>query len=198
MEKYKCPKCKKEFEYSKFSCARYLFTSDTQVTYLYLKNLGCNPDLNKEFYKYLDQSRVKCNNCIRIFAKKEYDKYERKKKRQNKWGQKRRKDNINYRMRGNLNSILYEALKNNSKSEKVKELLGCTSGELKQHLEDQFQSGMSWENYGNGRDGWEVDHIKPYSLFDMSKESKQRECFHYTNLQPMLIGDNRKKQAKYE
>lgn len=55
--------------------------------------------------------------------------------------------------------------------------------------------GMTWENYGY--DGWHIDHIKPISLFDLTKESEIRAACHYTNLQPLWAEDNMKKGAKY-
>jgi len=75
-------------------------------------------------------------------------------------------------------------------------LVGCTIGELRTWLEDQFTVGMSWENYGEG--GWHVDHIKPLSLFDLSKEEEQRKACHYTNLQPLWATDNLSKGNKYD
>ena len=49
---------------------------------------------------------------------------------------------------------------------------------------------MAWDNYGTGQNGkgtqeWQIDHIKPCASFDLSKESEQKKCFHYTNLQPL-------------
>jgi len=54
---------------------------------------------------------------------------------------------------------------------------------------------MNWNNYGYY--GWHIDHIKPCSSFDLSKDLEQRKCFHYTNLQPLLAKDNLEKGAKY-
>lgn len=44
----------------------------------------------------------------------------------------------------------------------------------------------------------EIDHIKPCKLFDLTKEEEQRECFHYTNCQPLWWYDNNKKGATYQ
>jgi hypothetical protein len=52
---------------------------------------------------------------------------------------------------------------------------------------------MTWDNYGS----WHIDHIKPCSLFDLSKVSEQLECFHYLNLQPLWAKDNLQKSNKY-
>ena len=73
-------------------------------------------------------------------------------------------------------------------------LVGCTLDELKNHLEKQFTKGMTWKNY-NYR-GWHVDHIIPCSSFDLIDPEQQKECFHYTNLQPLWGKDNIKKSNK--
>ena len=66
------------------------------------------------------------------------------------------------------------------------ENLGCTYGELKEHMESQFKDGMTWENYG--LEGWHIDHIMP-----LSKGGSN----HYTNLQPLWATDNISKGAKW-
>jgi len=90
------------------------------------------------------------------------------------------------------------ALKRNSalKSGKTFDLLGCDITTLKQHLEAQFQPGMTWENYGFNT--WHIDHIRPCASFDLTDPEQQKQCFHYTNLQPLWAKDNLKKQAKFE
>ena len=45
---------------------------------------------------------------------------------------------------------------------------------------------MSWDNHGE----WHIDHIKPISLFDLTKIEEQQICFHYTNLQPLWAKEN--------
>lgn len=69
------------------------------------------------------------------------------------------------------------------------ELIGCELSTLKEHLESQFKPGMSWENYGD----WHVDHIRPCSSFDLTKNEEQQKCFHYSNLQPLWAHENLKK-----
>ena len=71
-------------------------------------------------------------------------------------------------------------------------LVGCTPNFLKGYLEAKFTDGMSWDNYGD----WHVDHIKPCSSFDLTKDEEQRECFHYKNLQPLWGPDNLAKGSK--
>jgi hypothetical protein len=74
------------------------------------------------------------------------------------------------------------------------ELIGCTKDELRTYLEGLFLEGMTWENYGK-RGGWQIDHIKPCASFDLTNQDQQKECFHYSNLQPLWADDNLKKHS---
>lgn len=74
------------------------------------------------------------------------------------------------------------------------DFIGCSIDDLKLHLEKQFVDGMNWENYGD----WHVDHIRPCCSFDLTDPEQQRECFHYTNLQPLWATDNLSKGGRYE
>jgi len=62
------------------------------------------------------------------------------------------------------------------------------------HLERQFDRSMSWDNYGSY---WHVDHIIPCDAFDLNKESEQRICFNWQNLQPLEGGENIRKSNRF-
>ena len=109
---------------------------------------------------------------------------------------KRRKTDIGFKILTNLRCRLYKAVKNGSKAKRTLELLGCTVEHLKQYLKSRFTEGMSWDNYGLY--GWHIDHKTPCANFDLSKESEQRACFHYTNLQPLWAEENHKKSNKLD
>lgn len=99
-----------------------------------------------------------------------------------------------FRLERNLRKRVYRALRGHIiKSDRTVALIGCSFAALRIHLARQFQSEMSWENYGPV---WHVDHIKPCAKFDLSDPAQQRECFHYTNLQPLRALDNLRKGAK--
>lgn len=99
------------------------------------------------------------------------------------------------RLANNLRTRCIHALKGAYKVATTMKLLGCSVDFLREHLEKQFLPGMSWENYG--RAGWHMDHIKPCDSFsDLSDPAQQRECFHFSNLQPLWAIDNIKKGNK--
>ena len=138
----------------------------------------------KKYYK-LNKEKIKNNNSIYRNNNKE---------KRNKRDRKRHNDNIKIRLRQNLKTRINDNMKNRVKSDNTLSLIGCTIIELKSYLENKFIDGMSWENYGK----WHIDHIKPCAKFDLSLDSEQRKCFHYTNLQPLWASDNCSKQDKYK
>jgi hypothetical protein len=77
------------------------------------------------------------------------------------------------------------------------EILGCTYEELEQYIIDKLALDMTFENYGK----WEIDHIIPISVFDFNKYNDEIDnnisrCFHYSNLQPLWMPENREKSNK--
>jgi len=105
-----------------------------------------------------------------------------------------------YRLKDNLRSRLNKAIQGDYRAGSAIRDLGCSIEKLKQHLESQFQSNMSWDNYGR-KDGircWHVDHIKPLDSFDLSNPEDLRYACHYTNLQPLWADENLKKSSKNE
>lgn len=103
-------------------------------------------------------------------------------------------DNV-FRIQENLRGRVYKALRGLSKkTARTIELLGCTIEELKIYISKLFRPSMSWDNYGM----WHLDHIKPCSTFDLTKEDEQKKCFNYKNLQPLWADENLTKNDKYE
>ena len=147
----------------------------------------------------------KCNNKIHYQNHKEYYRKKSKGRRNNpklksalreyntQWTRERRKIHIETRIKGNLRSRLRDAIKGRRKSATTIKLLGCTWDVYKAYIENLWATGMTWENYGRGKGKWNIDHIKPLSLFDLEKPEEQANAFHYLNTQPMWETDNFKK-----
>jgi len=108
----------------------------------------------------------------------------------------RRKDDINFKILCNLRTRNNMALRHNIKKGHTLVLLGCTIDQLKRYIEKQFIFGMNWDNYGFGKDKWNIDHIIPISNFDLKDIEEQKKACYYTNLQPMWQTDNLRKSNK--
>lgn len=83
-----------------------------------------------------------------------------------------------------------------NRASKYNVYLGYTWADLRDHLEGQFTPAMSWENWG---DVWELDHIKPVSLFQYESldDPLFRECWALSNLRPLPREENATKGAKH-
>jgi hypothetical protein len=53
---------------------------------------------------------------------------------------------------------------------------------------------MNWDNYGSY---WDIDHIKPCTLFNLSDPEQQKMCFNYQNTQPLPKIENQRKNRFY-
>jgi len=150
---------------------------------------------------------TKCKNCSKAYNREQYNKHKTKILQQKKEYHKeninkrnsrdrdRRKTDNKFRLKCNLRSRICHAISGIVKSKRTTELVGCSIDDLKLHLEKQFVDGMNWENYG--LHGWHVDHIRPCCSFDLTDPEQQRECFHYTNLQPLWAKDNLAKGGSF-
>jgi len=113
-----------------------------------------------------------------------------------------------FKLKKLLRNRINKAIFNKNITFKTTELIGCSLIQFKLYLESQFKPEMTWENYGNI---WEIDHKIPCALFDLTDIEQQKQCFHYTNTQPLFktteiaksfgyINEmgNRNKSNKYE
>lgn len=82
------------------------------------------------------------------------------------------------------------------KTDKTAKMLGYTVKDLRAHLEEYFESGMSWENYGNKADQWSIDHTRPISRFPAAATVKEINAL--SNLRPMWHTQNCSKKNKWE
>lgn len=82
--------------------------------------------------------------------------------------------------------------KNFTKRNRTFDIIGCSPEFLKEHIENQFTEGMSWELLGQRI---HIDHIIPLSSAN-TEEEIYKLCY-YTNLQPLWAEDNLKKGSKF-
>jgi hypothetical protein len=107
-------------------------------------------------------------------------------------------NNKDYLVRARIANRIYDALKavKARKNMRTLDYCGCSVAFLMNHLEAQFAPGMSWDNYGE----WHIDHIRPCASFtNLGIDiEEQKQCFHYTNLQPLWAEDNLRKSDKWD
>ena len=82
-----------------------------------------------------------------------------------------------------------------SRSAKSLSLLGCPPNEAYDYLVSKFTDDMTEEAFSKGE--IHIDHIRPVASFDLEDPEQLKQCFHYTNLQPLWASDNFKKSDKW-
>ena len=151
--------------------------------------------------KWLEKNKIEYKETCRLWRSKnkkhQYKKqkqwqkknleYFRKRNREYK-AQKRQDDPI-FRITSNLRTRVRKAIKGINKSQTTIGLLGCSIEQFKNYIEKQFKKGMTWNNYGK----WELDHIKPWCSFDLTYPEQQKQCFNYSNTQPLWRKEHRLK-----
>ena len=100
----------------------------------------------------------------------------------------RRRLNPKEKLISNFRMAIYIALKGLRKRKSTFDILGYSREQLVSHLEKQFISGMSWENYGD----WHIDHIIPLSQFCFytANDEAFKHAWHLSNLRPLWAKDN--------
>jgi hypothetical protein len=90
-------------------------------------------------------------------------------------------------------SAIARCLRN--KTDRTAKLLGYSVEDLRAHLEDNFEDGMSWNNYGKKNDQWSIDHTRPISRFTPTSTIKEINAL--SNLRPMWHTKNCSKKNKW-
>ncbi len=153
------------------------------------KTKKCKNCKNKIEKMKNDLDRDKYNKRMSIWREKNKECINSRKRELEK---KKRDKDPTYRLRHNMSTRLYLAVK--KKYGNTFELVGCSKEDLCSYLESKFLEGMNWKNYGQ----WHVDHIIPCASFNLDDPEQQKACFHWSNLQPLWGIDNMKKGAKIQ
>jgi hypothetical protein len=155
--------------------------------------------------KYKEENREKIKEANRKYCENNKEEIRRKKKIYKEKNRERllkvrrekerelRKNPI-YRAGKSISKGIYDSLRSANLSKNKRhweDITGYTYQDLKKHLENLFQQGMSWDNYGY----WHIDHIIPQSFFKFKSinDVEFKYCWSLNNLQPLWAEDNLKK-----
>ena len=160
-----------------------------------------NPEAKRELDRQYRQANwgkllVRKNAYERNRRASDPEYMQRRRESQNRCWRRRWDSDPQFKMACVCRSRLHDVLGRKEKAANSRELVGTDWAGLVAHLEAQFLPGMSWENYGY--ETWHVDHIRPCASFDLTDPEQQRQCFHYTNLQPLWAKDNLSKSARLD
>lgn len=170
----------------------YLEKNPHMVSSVRLKKYRENPEFVE---KEKERGRLYYqNNLEKIREKRKlyyHNNKEQERKKSNEWKRNKLKIDPLERIKKNIRDRVREYLTGENKSKRTFDIIGLDKENFKSYIENKFTDGMSWENYGD----WHLDHIKP--LYLAENEEDLLKLNHYTNLQPLWVEDNLKKNRKY-
>jgi len=79
---------------------------------------------------------------------------------------------------------------NTSPSKRILKYIGCSPDEYRNYINSKKFADMTEYNFGTV---WQLDHIVPVELFDLTNENDLKVCFNYLNVFPMYSMDNKAK-----
>jgi hypothetical protein len=198
----KCTKNKDGLQYRCIECEK-----KNQKEW-YLKNKKSHDEKNLKKYhsnkpyhlQYSANYREKNKEKISNYQKQLYLKNkEIKLKQSREWIKINFKNDPIFKLKCVTRTLIYKSFKRglngiHVKGKKTEQILGCTINEFIQHLPNQFTEGMTFENHGQGKGYWNIDHIIPIS--SAKTEEEIYKLNHYTNLQPLWWEENMAKGSK--
>lgn len=146
----------------------------------------CRQNVSRKYYK--NNSKAIKKKWLNYYYSHKKEIFEKRKPKQSN----RLKSDPLFMLKRRLRNRLYYALQKKSwkKNTQFSEYIGCSLEQLKEHIEKQFVTGMSWANQGE----WHIDHIIP---LDSAKTPEELYVLsHYSNLQPLWAKDNLSKGTK--
>lgn len=135
---------------------------------------------------------------------KEYSSRPENKKRRNERLRKRLEEDPVFKLRCGISRDINRALRKSGgqKDGPSWDYLPYSPDELKVHLEthDEWEDWMTWDDYGNGPNCWNIDHIIPQSLlpFDSYEHPNFLKCWKLENLRPLCAIKNIKKSNRVD
>jgi len=182
------------------------------------KEYDAKPE-NKERKKEYDarpENKEKHNQSVRKYAtkpenkerkkqnNKEYNARPENKIKTNQQRKERCQTDFCYKLRKCISNAIWKGLKKNYGSKRGSSILSklpYSMQELKQHIENLWESWMNWENHGPydpNRKTWQIDHIKPHSSFHYENMDCEefKKCWALSNLRPLESLANIKKGNK--
>ena len=148
--------------------------------------------------------RKECKECRNAKVRKHNKQYWKDNKKditikRTIYKRERYKNNPMFKLNVCISAAIRGSLYNSSKNGHHWEgLVGYTLQDLREHLESQFQSGMTWDNHGIH--GWHIDHIIPKASFNFItyEDPEFLKCWALDNLQPLWAEDNLRKGTKVQ
>ena len=86
---------------------------------------------------------------------------------------------------------IFKSIKGMTKQTSTRGILGIDIDTYRKWIEFQMTPDMTWDKI-------EIDHVKAFCMFDVSKEEELKEAFNWKYTEPLLEQDHLQKGTKYK
>jgi hypothetical protein len=181
---------------------------NNRVNYGLIKKLDCKtcgknlPYTSFLFCKTTRGRQKECKQCASLRNKNKYNPELRKQKRKSNYISKfRTLIGVQIKRDLTLQAKKYrEDLSIPAIWKHIEEKLGYNAEDLCNHLKNQFEPWMRWDNHGRGNHGqfWQIDHIVPRSslVFESLDDPNFAKCWALENMRPLCQHKNRLRYYK--
>jgi hypothetical protein len=179
--------------------------------------LCMNPIVSKNNQQYYENNSEKIKNNNSVYYNNSKDKLREKSIKRAKLWNSQNKEKVKIsrkkhnnkpvrKIRNNIGRMVRGILESNGVKKNWSSFLDYVDysvDELKNHLEKQFESWMTWDNYGkydiktwNDTDqstwAWQIDHIIPQSIlpYVSMRDKNFKKCWALNNLRPLNAKQN--------
>lgn len=125
---------------------------------------------------------------------------ERKKENDKNWRENNKehiqyykRNTVQYKIRDKWSKRLWALIKKGHWSSETADVVGIEKKQMLMWLEFQFDTNMTYENYGTY---WQIDHVTPCYMFDLEDDAQLRKCFSWKNTRPLQKTKNLSKGKK--
>lgn len=164
------------------------------------RTCGKNLPYTSFLFSPAGRGRIKdCKPCVALIHKRRYDPELQRQKRINNYISKFRtligvqiKRDLSMQAKKYREDISIPVVWNY-----IEENLGYSAEDLCNHLEDQFEPWMRWDNHGRGNHAqfWQIDHIIPRHtlVFESIDNPNFEKCWALENMRPLCQHKNKKR-----
>jgi hypothetical protein len=88
-----------------------------------------------------------------------------------------------FKLKRNLRGTFAKFVGGKCKTSRLARYLSIPYEEFRVFIENQFNGRWTWDDYGI--EGFHIDHIVPFAIFDILNEEEMFLCWNYRNFQPL-------------
>ena len=150
--------------------------------------------------EYYEKNKANINKRNNEYYEKNKEKIRAKRKQYYEENRARINEQQRARFHNNIQVKLGSAMRNRARKEigigKIYlKLLGCSYAKFMKWFEFNFELDGNVFNWWNHGSVWQIDHVRPIKIYDMTNKRDIKICFNWKNTMPVYASYNHRKNG---